>query len=339
MTRHSRVIFRNRPSRRVFGCRPCLNVNAARGWDRDRASRMSSAWLEQRERGSLAALKLITWITTSLGYHAGRLALYPACLYFLLFSPKARMASRGYLRRVLAHPPALSDIFRHYHVFATTLLDRIELLANRVEAFDIRYHGIAEFQRYVGSCAGRGCLLIGAHLGSFELVRALASRDRGIIVNTVMFEENAAVTRRWMHDQSKNTPLNIIPAGQPDTLLRVMECLDRGEWVAMLADRPVANERTTTCEFLGAPAEFPTGPLLSAVLLKAPVVLFFALCSGARSYDVHLEMFDIDPAGFDRRHREQALHELIMRYVQCLEIYVRKAPHNWFNFYDFWRRL
>ena len=55
---------------------------------------MSGAWLEQRERGSLAAMRLITWITLTLGRRIGRALLYPICLYFIVFSPRASSASR-----------------------------------------------------------------------------------------------------------------------------------------------------------------------------------------------------------------------------------------------------
>ena len=296
---------------------------------------MSNEWLAHRERGSDVALQLITWFTTALGYRAGRLALYPICGYFLIFSLKARVASRDYLRRAMQRSPSLADVFKHYHMFATTLLDRIDILGNRLDVFKIRYHGLAEFQRIVET--GRGCLLIGAHLGSFELLRALASRDRSIVVNTVMFEDNATRIGRWMRAQNTNAAVNIIPAGRADTLLRVSECLERGEWVAMLADRPITLERTLACEFLGTPALFPSGPMLSAALLKAPVALFFGLCDGPRSYDIYLETVDTQQTTFDRQHRETALRDLSERYVKRLEYHVRQAPYNWFNFYDFWR--
>ncbi|MDQ3960739.1 MAG: acyl-CoA synthetase, partial [Pseudomonadota bacterium] len=59
-------------------------------------------WLTQRERGSRFTMRLISWITLSLGYTAGRILLYPICLYFLIaFSGGARRASRDFLRRVL----------------------------------------------------------------------------------------------------------------------------------------------------------------------------------------------------------------------------------------------
>ena len=58
---------------------------------------MSADWLAQRERGTPAALRLISWLTLRLGYRLGRALLYPICVYFLLFAPSARRASRAFL--------------------------------------------------------------------------------------------------------------------------------------------------------------------------------------------------------------------------------------------------
>ena len=35
--------------------------------------------------------------------------------------------------------------------------------------------------------------------------------------------------------------------------------------------------------------------------------------------------------------RDEALREYVQRYASLLEERVRRAPENWFNFYDFWR--
>ena len=38
-----------------------------------------------------------------------------------------------------------------------------------------------------------------------------------------------------------------------------------------------------------------------------------------------------------RHDRGPALDALLARYAQRLEHYIRVAPYNWFNFYDFWQ--
>jgi predicted LPLAT superfamily acyltransferase len=128
----------------------------------------------------------------------------------------------------------------------------------------------------------------------------------------------------------------IITPGEAGSLLRVRECLERGEIVAMLGDRPLGRERTTRCEFLGANARFPSGPMLAAAVLGAPVVAFFCLYQGDLRYNVHFEVL-AERIELGAGQRDAALAPWIERYVRQLEAHARMAPYNWFNFYDFWQ--
>ena len=295
---------------------------------------MSVAWLEQRERGNLAALRLMTWLTLTLGYRFGRALLYPICLYFLLFSPAARRASRDFLARAYARPPGTRDVFRHFHAFASTLLDRIEILAGNAAGFQVRLHGTEVLESLRGD--NRGCLLLGSHLGSFEILRVIGESRGRFAVNLVMHEGNGRHMSRWLHGLAPELAKRIIAPGQPETLLRVRECLERGELVGMLGDRVFGEERTVTCEFLGARARFPAGPILAAALLRVPVVTFFCLYRGARSYDAHFELL-VEKIEAGRGMRDEAVARCVSRYASRLEVHARAAPENWFNFYDFWR--
>ena len=102
---------------------------------------MSQAWLAQRERGTLTALRLISWITTRIGYGAGRALLHPICLYFVVFSRRARQASLVYLERVLQRKARWRDVYRHYHTFASAILDRVLLLSGRIGDFALAIDG------------------------------------------------------------------------------------------------------------------------------------------------------------------------------------------------------
>ena len=50
---------------------------------------MSWAWHVAEERGSLAAIRLLAWLTVRLGRRATRWLLHPICWYFLATSARA----------------------------------------------------------------------------------------------------------------------------------------------------------------------------------------------------------------------------------------------------------
>ena len=296
-----------------------------------RCAPMTQAWLEQRERSSVIALRTIVWVTLALGRRAGRLLLYPICLYFLAFSPRARRGSREYLARALGREPRLRDVFRHYHTFGAVALDRVFFLKGRFQEFQVSIHG--EELLLDALTAGRGCLLIGAHLGSFEALRALGRR-KSVRVNLVMYESNARNIIAVSKAIDPELAATVIPLGTFDSMLRVERCLDRGEWIGVLADRTLDSEGQEFATFFGRPAPFPASPFRIAAMLKRPVILMIGLYRGGNRYELRFERL-LDEADLARRDRG-AVREWVQRYASRLEHYCRDAPYNWFNFYDFW---
>jgi predicted LPLAT superfamily acyltransferase len=292
---------------------------------------MTQAWLEQRERSNLLVIRAMVWLVRTLGRRTGRALLYPICLYFLLFSPRARGASRQYLGRVLGRAPGWRDVFRHYHTFAAVVLDRVFFLTGRTREFDVRIDGEPLLYQVLG--AGRGCVLVGAHLGSFEALRALA-RDKPVRVNLVMYEDNARKIATVLKAVDPQLASSVIGLGSVDSMLRVAACLERGEWIGVLADRALDDEGQETVDFLGEPAAFPASPFRIAAMLGRPVILMVGLYRGSNRYDLRFERL-FEDAELARGRRPSA-REWVQRYAARLEHYCREAPYNWFNFYDFW---
>src|SRR5882672_8467580 len=127
---------------------------------------MRAAWLAEPERGSRAVMRIVTWLALGLGRSATRWLLYPIALYFLAFAPRARRASRTFLGRALARKAGAADVLRNFHAFAATLHDRMYLLCGRFESLDIAIEGAQRLDAILAE--GRGCILLGSHLGSFE---------------------------------------------------------------------------------------------------------------------------------------------------------------------------
>ena len=301
--------------------------------ERGLGGRPAPEWLQRPERSNALALRTIVWVAMVLGRPAARLLLYPICLYFLATSSRARTASRQYLSKVLGRKAGLADSWRHYHTFAAIILDRVFLLNNQFSRFDVRLHGVEIIHEI--AAAGTGCVLLGAHLGSFEIIRT-AGRARGPKIGMVMYEENARKVGAMLEAIDPDLQKEIIPLGRVDSILKIEAALARGEIVGMLADRTLNGGGTVSCQFLGQAARFPTGPIRIAATLKRPMVLMFGLYRGGNRYEIHFERF-ADLQQDAGRGRDAMIEQLLQRYAGRLEHYCRLAPYNWFNFYDFWR--
>ena len=142
------------------------------------------SWKRRPEGGTRAALALIVGIARHGGRGLARLCLYPITAYFLLVRGPERRASQAWLARVQGRQAGAWAAARHIHTFAATVLDRIYLLGGQLDRFDIRVHGLAPLEALVD--AGRGALLFGAHLGSFDALRVLSRRRPGLQVRIVL---------------------------------------------------------------------------------------------------------------------------------------------------------
>lgn len=280
---------------------------------------MSGTWRDRPERGSLGLKRLIIWIALHAGRGVCRVLLVPICAYFLVTAPAARRASREFLARATGRPAGWREAFAHLLTFATTLLDRVFLVHGRHRALDVTVTNDQAFEDAIAQ--GRGVLLLGAHLGSFEMLGVIGSVERQLVVNMVMHLEDSRGLRELLAGSAMKVPYNIIPLGQPGSMMRVRECLARGEVVGILADRVFGDEATREIAFFGSPARFSLSPFRLARITGAPVVAVYGLYRGNRRYEIVFEALpgpDPEP------------------YVAALERQARAAPYNWFNFYDYW---
>ena len=179
-----------------------------------REKQATPEWAARPERSNRLAIRFIAWVALTLGRRLARLFLYPISLYFLLFAGEARAASKKYLRKVLGCEPRIIDGFRHVHTFASTILDRVFLLNGRFDIFDVQVHLDNAAQAMIVS--RRGCILLGAHLGSFEIMRAYAHEIQGPPANVVMYEENARKLNAVLEAINPNLVQQVIGLGKID---------------------------------------------------------------------------------------------------------------------------
>jgi predicted LPLAT superfamily acyltransferase len=309
-------------------------------------------WHEKRERGSSLGIRITVWVYRALGRPLARVLLIPIVTYFFVFGRTERRASREYLERLyaapggaaaLGHPPGWRDVWRHIYEFGAMVLDRVGFWLGGPDDFEIEVHGWDELDRVAAD--GRGAIFLGSHLGNFDSMRLLAHHRSPIAVHVLMYVEHAERINEMLRqlpgaNVPGRPPPRVIPItpGSVQHVLEVRTKIQRGEVVAILADRvhPHEAERVVEVELLGGRAPLPEGPFLLAGTLGCPVLMMTSLRTGPAHYEIIVERL-AERLDLPRARRSEGVKEHAQEFARRLERHLLRAPHQWFNFFSFWR--
>ena len=306
----------------------------------------SADWSRIAERGSIWGIRFTAWCYRLLGRRLCLPLVYVVVGYFFLTDAPGRRASLAYLRRVraapgghevLSRPPGLRECFRHYRTFALAIVDRLGIWFGRDGEFEFVTHGLDYVDRLADE--GRGALILGSHLGSFDALRLLAKRA-GSVVNVLMFRANAERINQVFKEVAPDAEAQVISVDPTSvqSVFTIRERLRRGEHVAILADRIEVGERdrSLAVPLLGGAVELPQAPILLAGLIGCPLVSAVALRDGPGRYQVYVDVL-AESVALPRDRRDAVLAELLTNYARRLEHYCLLRPFQWFNFFDYWR--
>lgn len=290
-------------------------------------------WQDVTEKGSVLGIRVIVVLATALGRRVIGAVLHVVAAWYVVFHPGVRRASRDYLVRLRGRA-TLGDVYRHVLCFARVTADRVFLARGALEPFALATEG-EEHLRALRS-ARRGALLVLAHVGSFEVLRATGS-VRDIPVSFLGYFRNARMINAVLRELNPSVDARLIEIrpDDPTFIFDVERVIAGGELLGTMGDRVGEDGKAVQVPFLGAPAAFPTGPYLLAAVLACPVYLAFGLYQEPNRYTLCCEPF-AERVVLPRSGRTEALAGYAARYAERLEHYCRLAPHNWFNFFDFW---
>ncbi|MEM8818008.1 MAG: hypothetical protein AAGE90_00565 [Pseudomonadota bacterium] len=297
----------------------------------------SPHWAEAREAGAGWQLRLMRWTALRLPPIVVDPLLWLVAFAFSI-NPRrpANAASIDYLTRMHRRRPTLVERHRHALTFAHMFHERVRLLATGTEGFTITAQGSETVIDLVGE--GKGGVLLGAHFGSFEALRAFDRKLPGLNVRYLMYPDHAEHSTKLLRELNPEVADRVISlVDGPQAMMEVFEALDRGQFVAFLGDRlPRRDLRgTLSVPFLRGQIDIPTSPYIAAIAAQVPLILCLAPRLGKDRYDLSfIELYDGAPVA--RRKRDATIKALGHRYAKALEDMCRRHPDNWFNFFDIW---
>lgn len=299
-------------------------------------------WASLSERGAAWGPAILGFIYRTFGRGFCVVAMSAPILYFFATGARQRRASISYLRRVWAFSgragrPGLWRALKHFFTFGETLVDRFGAWTGSVDRAHVEAIDGEAFDAMRRD--PRGTLILSAHVGATEIVRAIASRYQKRPISIVIHSPHAAGYNQLIQRFAPQSQVSLIQAADfgVSAAVAISAAIERGEWVVMMGDRmPVSggDGRSITVDFLGAPAAFPQGPFVMAAALRCPVYTLFCVRHGAR-YRAEVALLSNGVAA-PKSQRQAALAALVARYARALEALLQSAPYQWFNFYDYW---
>lgn len=290
-------------------------------------------WVE-RSRGNSIGISLFIWIIRKTGILPAYFVLLFASTQYLLLDKKTKTILREF-RSVAGLGCSCVDLFRHFYNFGMSLIDRYAFLLTGKQFFTFDTVNENLISDLVST--KKGVILLGAHIGNWEIAGNLLQDRLNAKVNFLMFDGQSEEVKSAVSRATENRLVNIIFVGNDsaDTSIALVNALQKGEIVCLHGDRVFGEQRTVDVMFMGRKVSFPAGPFILSAATGAPVVPIFTVKTSMKHYSFFAE----DPiiiGSCQRSERMKKISEAACEYALKLEAVVRKYPYQWFNYYHFW---
>ncbi len=280
-------------------------------------------------------------------FHGWGVAFFPGALmgafiatftsFFFVTLLNIRTAVGDNLEAVLGPcgwPRRQARIWKTLWSFAWCLTERYERLVTR-RPFHLYAEGLERWNELARS--GQGCLMVTAHIGSWEVGSMLPATAESRLVHVVREAETDPKAQEYISGlMKKQTGGGLYVthfAEDPQLGLTLLDALRRGEIVALQGDRPRAGGQSATLSLFGRPFPLPVGPAALARAAGVPMVPVFVFREGRRRYRCELRPPIAVPPSADRR---ADLDQALRRFAAELERAIARQPHQWFCFRRLW---
>jgi predicted LPLAT superfamily acyltransferase len=282
-----------------------------------------------KSKGTPLGYRFFVVILKYLGVYPAYFFLYLVVLYYFLFSwDTTRHIYNFFHRRIgFSGMKSLGSVYRNYHLLGQMLIDKVALMAG-LSKITSESFGAENLKKIVAE--RRGGILLGAHLGNWEIAGHYLM-NYGDTINILVFDREHEQIKQYLEDVTGGRKFKFIPIKDDlSHIYAIGEALERNEIVATTADRFLPGSRTVPAKFLEETAHFPQGIFQIIKTFRASYTFVYGVKKKPQHYHF-----------FCRPHRtvtkETTVEMLVEDYVRDLEGMVKQNPEQWFNYYDFWK--
>ena len=290
-----------------------------------------------QSKGKVLGFKIFVFILNNFGLNPAYFILRFVSFYYFLFS-KPNKFIRQYFKKAHGYSnlKARLSVYKNNYILGQTIIDKVAVMAGANNPFKV-IHKNGDLLDEIAKI-GKGGILISAHIGNWEVAGQGLNR-LNTVFNVLMYSNEKENIKEYLDGVMKEKKINIIAINEETKshIIELHKAFTNNELVVMHGDRFRDGAKTITVPFFGTPAKFPAGPFIMAAKFGVPLCIAFAVKVDNHTYEFSIE----EPIIVDRVRGEAQLekvcNELAVKYVSAVEKMVLKYPHQWFNYYDFWK--
>lgn len=282
-----------------------------------------------QSRGTVLGMKIYVFFIRTFGLYFSYFVLLFVCLYFVFFAWNSTKSVYYLFRKRLGYSALASvfNIYRSYFTFGRIQLDRIAIASGLKHKYTFEFDGIQNIENLLKQ--KKGGILLTAHIGNFNLAKHFFDEKHNhTIVNLVMTDREHEEIKEYLDSVTGKSAIKLIILKDDFShILEMNRALQNNELLVFAADRYVVQSKTYTENFMGLPQKFPQGPFKLAARNQIPVLFVHIMREKNFHYHFYARPFTA----------EDVTPEIILKaYLENLEKMLKKYPHQWYNYYDYW---
>ncbi|MBL0310764.1 MAG: lysophospholipid acyltransferase family protein [Bacteroidetes bacterium] len=283
-----------------------------------------------KSKGTALGYRFFVVVLKTFGVYPAYFFLYFVVLYYFLFS----WESTGHIYRYFHERigfgklKSILKVYQNYLLLGQMLIDKVVVMSG-VSKITSESFGADNMRKIVGE--KRGGILLGAHLGNWEIAGHFLM-GYGDTINILIYDREHEQIKEYLERATGGRKFNMIPIKDDLThIYAIGEALGRNEIIATTADRYMAGMRTVPANFLGKTAYFPQGIFQIIKSFRAPYTFVYGVKKKSQHYHFFCRPYrDVT--------KETTIEMIVEDYVRDLEGMVKAHPEQWFNYFDFWKK-
>lgn len=174
--------------------------------------------------------------------------------------------------------------------------------------------------------AGRGVIVVTAHMGSFEVGMAALRQVERNNIHVVFRRDRFERFERQRSSLRARLGVTEAPVDEGWTIwVRLRDALLADDAVVLQGDRVMPGQKGEPVPFLGGTLLLPGGPVKLSLATGAPIVPIFSV----RTPGGKVKLFIEPPIAPPERRAADGPHPALLQWASLLERYVRTYPDQW----------